>query len=154
MTWDERLQKLAERRALAQTRVLLSKADAAYAAHSCPASAECCQLAKRNREPWLWPTEWALILEELARQKRALPPERADGACPFLSGDGLRCTVYSARPFGCRTYFCERRLGPAREPLEEVNGLLTRLELASQTAFPEIRGPRTLTEWHGKQSDP
>ncbi|MHB8878075.1 MAG: YkgJ family cysteine cluster protein, partial [Myxococcaceae bacterium] len=50
-----------ERAALLETRALYRLADAAYAPFSCPASGECCQLAARGREPWLWPSEWRLL---------------------------------------------------------------------------------------------
>ena len=136
------------RRALAETRVVLQKADLAYAAHACPASGECCQLARRAREPWLWPTEWHLLLDRLKKDGRALPPARTDGGCPFLDSAGLRCTVYADRPFGCRTYFCERRVGPSREPAARVAELLLRLEAVAQRTFPEAQGPRPLSEWH------
>ncbi len=139
---------LTPRAALQETRVVLQRADTAYQGHSCPASAECCQLAARKREPWLWSTEWRLV-EAHARRLHggALPPDRADGACPFLDAAGVRCTVYESRPFGCRTFFCERRRGPAREPAEVVAQLLQRLERTAQRAAPDEQGPRPLTEW-------
>ncbi|MGC3998833.1 MAG: YkgJ family cysteine cluster protein [Anaeromyxobacter sp.] len=58
-----------------------------------------------KRQPYLWPSEWRVLMEHLKREKRALPPPRADGACPFLDASGKRCSVYEARPFGCRTFF-------------------------------------------------
>jgi Fe-S-cluster containining protein len=131
-----------------ETLALLRLADEAYRGHSCPASAECCQLAARRREPWLWSPEWRLV-EAKARSLHAgaLPPDRTDGGCPFLDAAGLRCTVYDARPFGCRTFFCERRTGPVKEPAEAVTRLLRRLEHAAQRADPDEAGPRPLREW-------
>ncbi len=131
-----------------ETQAVLRLADEAYRGHGCPASAECCQLKARNREPWLWRPEWELVQEKArALHGGALPPDRADGGCPFLDASGLRCTVYEARPFGCRTFFCERRTGPAREPAQAVARLLLRLERAAQRADPDEQGPRPLREW-------
>jgi Fe-S-cluster containining protein len=142
------LNELAEKRlGLSETRAVLRKAEESYAAFSCPKSGECCQLAKRKREPWLWRTEWELLLLGLAKEGRPLPPKREDGGCPFLDGAGMRCTVYAHRPFGCRTYFCERRSGPKKEPASTMAELLTRLE-RSALRFDEGDAPRPLSKWH------
>lgn len=130
-----------ERRALAETRAVLRLADQAYAPFRCPASAECCQLEKTGRPPWLWPTEWRLLRERV----KALPPPRADGACPFLDAAGQRCTVYEVRPFGCRTFFCQRVQGPARQPAERTDALLTRLRQLNLELDPDA-APRPLPE--------
>src|SRR5256885_6301665 len=102
--------------ALRRLAALYRQADAAYARFSCPASAECCQLARRGRQPWLWPLEWAALEGALQRQGRPVPPPRAGGGCPLLDEGGRRCTVYADRPVRCRTYFCERASG-GRHPL-------------------------------------
>jgi Fe-S-cluster containining protein len=138
----------AKRLALLETRAILRKADEAYAPFSCPASGDCCQLAKRHREPWLWWTEWELLLERLKRDQRTLPPLREDGGCPFLDAEGKRCTVYEERPFGCRTFFCERRRGPTKEPAATVQKLLGRLERSAQRADRDASGPKPLSAWH------
>jgi Fe-S-cluster containining protein len=136
---------VAEARALSELRAIYRQADAAYAPFSCPASGECCQLAKTRRQPWLWYPEWRLLSGQ-----RPLPPRRADGGCPYLDAAGLRCTVYADRPFGCRTFFCERIRGPARQPVETVDALLRRLEAVSQRVRPGLTGPRPLLEWHAE----
>jgi hypothetical protein len=51
--------------ALAETKLVLTKASAAYRPWSCPSTAECCQLTKTGRPPWLWPSEWEVLLERL-----------------------------------------------------------------------------------------
>jgi uncharacterized protein len=129
---DESDERQAQRLALEHTRRLLARASALYAPYSCPATAECCHLATTSRPPWVWPTEWALVLEALKAQHREVPAPRADGACRLLDDHG-RCTIYGARPFGCRTFFCHRRQGPAAEPTADVHALddqLTRLNVA------------------------
>ncbi|RKH59063.1 YkgJ family cysteine cluster protein [Corallococcus aberystwythensis] len=130
-------------RALQETRSVYRQADAVYGPYSCPASGECCQLAVTKRQPWLWLPEW-----ELLKRSKPLPPPRADGGCPYLDPGGLRCTVYADRPFGCRTFFCQRIQGPARQPSEEVARLLLRLERISQRVMPSLQGPRPLLEWY------
>jgi Fe-S-cluster containining protein len=148
--WDDEEQApapaaVAEARALSELRAIYRQADAAYAPFSCPASGECCQLAKTQRQPWLWEPEWKLL-----SGRRPLPPKRADGGCPYLDGSGLRCTAYADRPFGCRTFFCERIRGPARQPAETVDALLRRLEAVSLRVRPGLTGPRPLLEWHAE----
>jgi len=137
---------VARRRAVAETRAVLEKASAAWAPYTCPGTAECCQLKVTGRPPWLWPSEWAVLEEELKAQGRALPPPRDDGACPFLDEAGKRCTVYASRPFGCRTYFCQRVQGPARQPAERTNALLERLK-ALNLAWDERAEVRALPQW-------
>lgn len=139
------------RQALLETRAVYRQADAAYAPFSCPASGECCQLSTTKREPWLWRPEW-LILKAHVREARGgvLPPERSDGGCPFLDEGGKRCTVYADRPLGCRTFFCGRVTGPAREPLEEMVTLSKRLEAIAQRLDPDESAPRPLMEWIGQ----
>jgi uncharacterized protein len=131
----------ARRAAFQELRAVYRLANAAYQPYSCPGTAECCQLATTHREPWLWPVEWELLL---AAKGGALPPARADGGCPFLEADGRRCSVYAARPFGCRTFFCHRIRGPAREPIEAVALLSQRLERVAQTLDADCQAPRPL----------
>lgn len=140
-------------RALAQaqreTARVLAQASALYAPFSCGATAECCQLAARQREPWLWPTEWQALLDRLEDDARALPAPREDGGCPFLDPDGKRCTVYADRPFGCRTFFCHRRRGPSREPAERVHALLDTLTAINIGLWSGAK-PRAIRDWHGE----
>lgn len=136
---------IAEARALRELRAIYRQADAAYAPFSCPASGECCQLSTTRRQPWLWYPEWKLLASH-----RPLPPPREDGGCPYLDAEGRRCTVYADRPFGCRTFFCERIRGPARQPADTVDALLRRLEAVSQRVRPSLTGPRPLLEWHAE----
>lgn len=134
------------RRAAQETRVVYAQADTAWRPYGCPASADCCHRAMTSRPPWLWPSEWTVLEEALAAERRALPPARADGACPFLDDAGRRCTVYAHRPFGCRTFFCERVTGPGQQPTEATNGLLERLEALNRRVSAEA-APRPLPEW-------
>ncbi len=116
-------------RAEQETRAIYAKADALWSRWSCPASGECCQLAKTQREPWLYPSEWRVLT-----RGRPLPPARADGACPFLV-EG-RCSRYADRPLGCRTFFCDRVRGPSSQPALKMNELLERLARINDGAEP------------------
>jgi Fe-S-cluster containining protein len=138
--------RVAWRRAVTETRAVLTRASEAWAKHGCPGTAECCQLAVTKRQPWLWPSEWKLLEAHLAASKRALPPPRADGACPFLDAAGQRCTVYEARPFGCRTFFCQRVTGPSQQPAEATNALLERLTALNVAVDPQAT-PRPILDW-------
>lgn len=132
---------------LAETREVLAAASETYARWSCPTTAECCQLAKTGRPPWLWASEWALITEHLQRTRRPLPPARPDGGCPFLDEAGARCTVYEVRPFGCRTFFCHRVTGPAQQPTLTTNDLLAQLA-AANLAWRDDAEAKPLPTWH------
>src|SRR5262249_13399802 len=120
----------------------------ALAGWSCDRSTDCCHFGRTGREPQLWPAEWALLAEALRRR----PPPRsrrlpiaAERRCPLL-GDDDRCVAYDVRPFGCRTYYCERALGPTRRPPRaELTALGRRIAALSEAVADE--GPRALSAW-------
>lgn len=144
---DSRTRHQRERAALGALAVVYREADAAFAPFSCPASGECCQLAVTRREPWLWRAEWLRVLARLERDGRTLPPARDDGACPLLDASGLRCSIYTDRPLGCRTFFCDRIRGPARQPLEAMEQLQRRLLRLSEDLDGTEAQPRPLLTW-------
>ena len=45
--------------------------------------------------------------------------DKEERRCTLLSDEG-KCLVYASRPFGCRTFFCERARGPAEEHVREM----------------------------------
>ena len=141
--------KVAWQRAASETRAVLRQGSAAWAKHSCPGTAECCQLATTKRPPWLWPSEWKVLEARLARDRRALPAAREDGGCPFLDTGGKRCTVYEDRPLGCRTFFCQRIVGPSTLPADLTNSLLERLR-ALNLAVDDLAEPRSILEWFAR----
>lgn len=106
---------------------VLQEADRLLDGWSCECSAECCDFALTGREPYATEAELALIAAEVARQGRRMPATRADGKCPFL-GEGARCTVYAARPLGCRTFYCDRASGWGKFPRREIAALPRALE--------------------------
>jgi Fe-S-cluster containining protein len=136
---------------------IYADAAAVLADWTCPASTECCRFGLTGREPYVTSIELAAVKKELARIggarsfRRAdplTPPEPAgkkrklamagtpkdERACPLLNHEG-RCSVYAARPLGCRTFFCERGTSLTRQrstrgralPQKELNALVQRV---------------------------
>ncbi len=110
--------------------------------------APCCHFTLTGREPY--PTAVELAEVEHAVRARGDPRRRgrltvvdALRTCPLLSEEG-RCTIYASRPFGCRTFFCERGEGLSkhtRPPLQELGRAIAEL---SSRAFPRDPRPRPL----------
>ena len=74
-------------------------------------------------------------------------PLAQPGPCPLLS-EGGRCRVYTARPFGCRTFFCRDAEGPygsrAGLPRDAVNAIGRRIADLSARFAPLDPHPRPL----------
>ncbi len=129
-----------------ETNAIYRKADALFSPFSCSGTSECCQLAVTKREPWLWPSEWLVLLELLRTENRAVPGARADGACRFLNCEGTRCTVYAARPLGCRTFFCHRIRGPEQQPTAALDALMQKLGAINCEHGAQSK-PKPLSQW-------
>ncbi len=140
-----------ERRAL---RALYAETDQLLDGNTCELSLDCCRFGVTGREPYPTPAELALVFEAIAargitlagpaRDRRRLPlAGDTDRTCPMLGQDG-RCRIYAERPFGCRTFFCEKRVGPAKLPRKEILALGRRVADLSARAFPRDPGPRPL----------
>jgi Fe-S-cluster containining protein len=134
---------------LADLRRLYAETDSTLAGWGCEDSADCCHFARTGREPYLWPIELALLEKAIAargvKKKSLQVIEEDDRACPLLGRD-QRCTVYAARPFGCRTFFCERGCGPARRPpRDQLAELGRRIATLAQRAAPDCDGPRPIS---------
>lgn len=120
---------------------VLQDADRLLDGWSCDCSAACCDFRGSGREPYVTSSEFAILEAEVARQGRKLPKAREDGLCPFLAADRMRCTVYAARPLGCRTFYCDRASGFGAFPRKEIAELPRALEDLSGA-----KG-RPLTRW-------
>jgi Fe-S-cluster containining protein len=128
---------------------LYAEADRLVDGWTCDLSGDCCRFDVTGREPYLWPNEWRLLSRAIAarggvrRALRVLPEGRA---CPLYENGS--CTVYEARPFGCRTFFCDRAVGPERRPpraaLAEIG---RRVAAAAEADDPRAGGPRSITSW-------
>jgi uncharacterized protein len=129
-------------------RALYREADEALDGWTCDASSDCCHFARTGREPHLWPNEWELLRKAVAARGTRRGPLLAvleDRRCPLLDERG-RCSVYDSRPFGCRTFFCERGIGPTRKPPRaELASIGRRIADLAQRADPACDGPRTIT---------
>jgi putative zinc- or iron-chelating protein len=117
----------ADRERNARALEVLGRADRQLEGWSCPRSADCCRFDGTGREPYLTEVEWHLIEAEVARQGRKLPAEPDDGACPFLTAE-RRCSIYAARPIGCRTYYCGRAAAAGPYPRAALGALVHELE--------------------------
>jgi len=127
---------------------IYAETDRLLAGWSCERSTDCCHFGRTGREPQLWANEWALLRKALrahpAPRTRRLPLAE-ERRCPLL-GDDDRCVAYAARPFGCRTFFCERATGPERRPPRaELNALGRRIAALAEPSG--VDGPRALTAW-------
>jgi hypothetical protein len=141
---------------LAALRAIYVEADRELAGWTCEQSTDCCRFGVTGREPSLWPNEWALVKDAIAARvaskPRRLPVVDQERRCPLL-GDDSRCTIYDARPFGCRTYYCQRASGPTRKlPRDRLAELGRRVATLAERADPRGGGPRPLTSWLGRRT--
>ena len=125
---------------------LYAEAEGLLAGVTCDASTKCCRFGVTGREPYPTAIERAELTRGIeaagiggsigssaaARRRTSarLPVVAGERRCPLL-GDAGRCRVYQARPFGCRTFFCERGRDasgdPARLPRRELQELGRRI---------------------------
>jgi hypothetical protein len=136
---------------------LYREVDALYAGWSCPGTTECCRFGITGRQPYVTAIEVSLLERALAQRgasgplpkhKRALPLTQdtdRERICPLLDKNG-RCSVYAERPFGCRTFYCDRASpgpGPERDELRELvrrlQDLAARHRLGGELARPLLR---------------
>jgi uncharacterized protein len=139
---------------MAELRALYTQIDAAFAGWGCDASTDCCRFGVTGREPY--PTAIELVeLERAVRARGGLPKRRTlpvagERRCALLGDDG-RCLVYASRPFGCRTFFCERAHGPVGEradsglPKDVIADVAGRIASLSARFAPSDPGPRPLS---------
>jgi hypothetical protein len=138
-----------QRRRVRPSLAILEQADRALAGWTCDASTECCRFGVTGREPYLTGAEWQLIADAVRAQGRKLEALRArvsdvgDQRCPLLDDAG-RCSVYSVRPLGCRTFLCERARPPAGARAPDKRALNA---LAQQLADLSGAKGRPLRSW-------
>jgi hypothetical protein len=121
-----------------ELRALYEEVDALTQRFTCDRSTDCCHFGRTGRQPYPTAIELAEVRLALGGRAPTIPPKRArdrsralplanaDRPCPLLDASG-RCRVYAARPFGCRTFFCERAVGPAGERAAVDKGELRRI---------------------------
>jgi uncharacterized protein len=143
----------------AELRAVYVEVDTLLAGWSCDASTDCCRFGVTGREPYPTAIEQA-ELERAVRARGGLPKRRSlptvdargkdERRCSLLSDAG-KCLVYAARPFGCRTFFCERASGPAKEhvramPKDEIARLGRSVADLSARFAPADPGPRPMSK--------
>ncbi len=133
---------------LVTLRALYAEVDALLAPWSCSASTDCCRFGVTGREPYPTAVELA-ELERAVRARGGLPKRRSleiagERRCTLLSDEG-RCLAYASRPFGCRTFFCERATPSNDLPREEIARLGRAVADLSARFSPREPGPRPLS---------
>lgn len=121
-------------------RELYARTDALFAAWTCPGRARCCQFGLTGRQPELWGVEWALL--DRALRQRPAPQKKAGapGDCPAFDPSTRRCRAYDARPFGCRTHFCDEAEPCGKNPRAEIRALARDLAaLAERTGCARLQ---------------
>jgi hypothetical protein len=129
-----------ERAALEELAALYAELDQRLAGSSCPASTECCRFGITGREPYVTTVELAYLEQAIARSGGKTPQATRKGAkplpmasvrdertCPLLRAD-QKCAVYAGRPFGCRTFFCDRADLPRPLGQQEINAFVRRVK--------------------------
>jgi uncharacterized protein len=135
----------------AELLALYAEVDALLSDFTCEGSTDCCRFGVTGREPYPTPIE---VVELTHALKASPPPKRralplaAERRCPVLSDEG-KCRAYASRPFGCRTFFCERVTsaggGDARLPRREVLRVAQRVADLAARHDPRDPRPRPLT---------
>lgn len=139
---------------LVALRGLYAEVDALLEGWTCDTSTDCCRFGVTGREPYPTAIEQAAV-ERAVRargglpKRRSLPIAKNERRCALLSDAGT-CLVYAARPFGCRTFFCERARGPASEhvremPREEIAHIARAIVELSARFAPGDAGPRPMS---------
>ncbi|MDB4946351.1 MAG: hypothetical protein JWP97_5885 [Labilithrix sp.] len=141
------------RQSLAALRKVYGELEQALDGWGCDASTDCCRFGVTGREPYPTAIEQA-ELERGVKARGGLPRRRSlpvagERRCALLGDDG-KCLVYASRPFGCRTFFCERASGPAGSgaralPKQEIARLSRAVADLSARFAPADPGPRPMT---------
>jgi Fe-S-cluster containining protein len=151
---------------LAGLEAVYRDADQLFAGWSCPASTECCRFGITGREPYVTSIELAAVKKAVAARggtrswkkappvaeppapssprRVALPVVGDERTCPLLDVAG-RCSVYEARPLGCRTFFCDRAEPLGKVKQRDVNALVRRIQDLAATHQPGGDQGRPLT---------
>jgi hypothetical protein len=112
--------------ALSAVREVYTALDARPVERACVRRTECCRFRLTGEMPYLTRGEAWVAAEALLQKGIQRLPQKTDGSCPLLQEGSGQCTVYEARPFGCRTHFCGAAGGPYAR--REIQDLVWRLD--------------------------
>ena len=116
--------------AVAEVRAVYAELEGRPVERLCVNRTECCQFRRTGATPYLTAGEALVLADAVRASGRGRLEKKADGSCPLLNAVTGRCEVYEARPFGCRTHFCEAAGGPYAR--REVVDLIRRLEAVDE----------------------
>jgi Fe-S-cluster containining protein len=91
----------------------------------CEMRTTCCHFRVTGKTPLVTKIEAIMAAKGVRASGRKKLVTHPQDACPLLGKDG-RCTIYTHRPFGCRTHFCAEAGGPY--PRQHVADLIRRME--------------------------
>ncbi len=127
----------AEVELLAQLQLVYRDADALHWDWSCPKTTDCCHFEPTGQQPYVTSIEVLAVRRAVERNRTTLEKviaaahggkdRVAPGQCPLLDASG-RCSVYEARPLGCRTFFCARAIAGQRVRHKDIQALVHRIE--------------------------
>lgn len=136
-----------------ELRAIYREADALLDGYACDASTDCCRFGVTGREPYVTEVELAEIRAAIAEngghratRKRSLEIA-GERRCPMLTAAG-KCSIYAARPLGCRTFFCDaslKKMG-AKLPRVKLQALVRAIDALSEKAFVRGEDSRPLTQ--------
>ena len=126
--------------AIAEVRAIYAELAKRPLERACIARTECCQFKLTGLTPHLTKGEALVAGKRVRTSDRTQLPPSVDGDCPFLKLENGRCLIYTDRPFGCRTHFCDAAGGPY--PRKQVLDLIRRLETVDQQLGGD--GPRKI----------
>lgn len=152
-----------------ELRALYREVDARYASTQCESTTECCRFGRTGREPYVTELELVLIRKAIARRGGAkalartssrskagkaqldevasrakLPLVHDERRCGLLTREG-RCSIYAERPFGCRTFFCDRASSLDPVSHREMLDFVARLKDLAQALGPQAHQGRPLS---------
>jgi hypothetical protein len=112
---------------LSEVRAVYRELERRPVARDCVGRTDCCRFKLTGKTPYVTKGELLVLVDAVraSGRQRLAEPTDAQATCPLLSDDG-RCSVYEARPFGCRTHFCRAAGGPIAR--EDVRDLVHRLD--------------------------
>ncbi len=107
----------------------------------CLASGRCCQFTNHDHLLVATGLEAAWTMRTATRHISVAAAQTAhdQGVCAYL--DGKLCSIHTARPTGCRTYFCDRGDGLWQPSLSQS------MHRSIQSLHDEQRIPYLCAEW-------